>query len=224
MLRTFPATTIRWNRVRRLVAIVLPLAAFAQPVYAQWSGPIACGPLTNAFGPFDYRTSDASRKYLVEHAHFTQEVENLKAGTSGPIAHDIDYTLRVFPNNPRALLAMSRLSKKTHSERPNGALFQVECYFDRAIRLTPDDPMPHLIYAMYLNDRQRKGDMKNQLDQVEGLRKDPSSFDLDYNLGLLYFEAGELDKSAVAAKRAYDLGAPLPALQNKLKKAGKWVE
>ena len=38
------------------------------------------------------------------------------------------------------------------------------------------------------------------------------------------FEIGNYDRSLEAAKRAYALGAPLPALQNKLKAAGKWKE
>lgn len=198
--------------------------ALGEPAYAQTAGSMFCGDLKNAFGPFDYRRTDQATRHLVESHHFTAQVEALRAGQEGYIGSDLDYTLRAFPNSPRALLAVSRYGRKLNTDRPPAMTYSVDCYFDRATRLAPDDPMPHLIYAMHLKDRKHTGEVKAQLDQVEALRGDPSSFDLDYNLGLLYFDIGEIDKSAIAAKRAYELGAPLPALMSKLKKAGKWLE
>ena len=186
-----------------------------------------CGELSSAgqFGPYDYRTIDPETKHKVEDYHFPPKVEALREGNASTIGGDIDYTLRAFQNNPRALLAMSRLGVKLKTERPTGVHFPVECYFDRAIRFTPDDPMPRLLYARYLKDRKRNAaEVQKQLDEAERLRGDPSSFDLDYNLGMLYFEVGAYDKSVEAAKRAYALGAPLPALAQKLKAAGKWRE
>jgi hypothetical protein len=185
-----------------------------------------CGPLNapGQYGPFDYRTITSEVRHRVEDYHFTTDVETLRHGASSAVGGDIDYTLRVFPNSPRALLAMSRLSSKLKSERPQGAKYATECYFERAMRFTPDDPMPHLIYASYLKDRQRKNEVMQQLDQATQLRGEPTGFDLDYNLGLLYYDVGAYDKSVVAARRAYALGAPLPALMKKLKAAGKWTE
>jgi tetratricopeptide (TPR) repeat protein len=100
----------------------------------------------------------------------------------------------------------------------------VECYFERAIRFVPDDPMPYVIYANYLKDRGRIPEAREALHRAEERRGDPSTYDLDYNLGILYANLGEMDRAAVAGRRAYDLGAPLPGLKSKLVAAGKWRE
>ncbi|MEL7448527.1 MAG: hypothetical protein AAFN78_04915, partial [Pseudomonadota bacterium] len=75
-----------------------------------------CGPLQNAYGPFDYTNPDHVAKKLdrVERAHFDKGVENLKghltnAGGKAQLKGDIAYTLRAFPNHHRALYAMIRL-------------------------------------------------------------------------------------------------------------------
>ncbi len=206
-----------------LLAALLSASAHAQ------SGAVnsfVCGPISppGQFGPFDYRTVPTNIKHTVEDFHFPPKVERQFQGNTGPFGADVDYTLRAFPNNPRALLALARYSAMHHQEMVQGARYSTECYFDRAFRWQPDDPMPHLIYAIYLKDRGRKAEAMRQLDEAERLRGEPSNFDFDYNLGILYLDLGETDKAAVAAKRAYALGAPLPALQNRLKKAGKWQD
>ena len=137
---------------------------------------------------------------------------------------DIDYTLRAFPNNPRALLSVSRYATKMKVDRAQGLRYSAECYFERAIRFVPSDPMPKVLYASYLKDRRRNAEARTQLDEAEKVRGDPSDSDLDYNIGLLYLDLGAYDLAQRAAKRAYALGAQLPALKNKLKAAGKWQE
>lgn len=202
-----------------LIPALSPNTAGAAPVAS-----IICGELRaiGQFGPYDYRSIPADAKYLVESAHFPPKVEGLVAGNSSSVAGDLDYTLRAIPNHPRALLALTRLVTRQKTERLAGARYPAECYFDRAIRFVPDDPMPHVIYASYLKNHQRMADAKQQLAEAENLRGEPATFDFDYNLGLLYLDVGEPDKAAVAARRAYALGAPFPALMNKLKAAGKW--
>ena len=183
-----------------------------------------CGELYSAeqFGPFDYRSIPAQPKRLVEGAHFTPTVEGLKRGKSSSLGGDIDYTLRAIPNHPRALMAMSRLGMRLKTERPVGNTHSIECYFERAIRFVPDDPMPHLLYAIYLKDRKRIADANQELANAEKLRGDVSNYDFDYNLGLVYFDVGNYEKSALHAKRAYELGASLPGLKKKLESVGKW--
>lgn len=221
---TIPPTAARRLPAKAAAALLLALVAgyaTAAPVPS-----IVCGQLRSAgqVGPFDYRTIAPTQKYLVESAHFTPKVEGLVAGNSSTIGGDLDYTLRAIPNHPRALLAMTRLVARQKREQVPGAHFPAECYFERAIRFAPDDPMPHVIYASYLKDHRRIAEAKQQLAQAEQMRGDPSTYDFDYNLGLLYLEVGEPDKASVAAKRAYALGAPFPALMKKLKAAGKWRE
>jgi tetratricopeptide (TPR) repeat protein len=213
--------------MRHVLGLIALTCAFGA-AHAQGAGinQYACGPLNppGQFGPYDYRTITSEIRHKVEDYHFTPSVETLKVGNSGALGADIDYTLRAFPNNPRALMSVARYATTKHSEMMNGARYTAECYFERAIRFMPDDPMPHLVYAIYLKDHKRTAEARAHLDEAERLRGDPSNFDFDYNLGLLYYDVGVYDKSLVAAKRAYALGAPLPALMKKLKAAGKWTE
>jgi uncharacterized protein (TIGR02996 family) len=216
------------NYGMRHVLGLIALTCAVGAAHAQGAGinQYACGPLNppGQFGPYDYRTISSEIRHKVEDYHFTPSVETLKTGNAGSVGSDLDYTLRAFPNSPRALFSVTRYTTTKHSEMMNGAKYTAECYFERAIRFVPDDPTPHLVYAIYLKDHKRIPEARAHLDQAERLRGDPSNFDFDYNLGLLYYDVGVYDKSLVAAKRAYALGAPLPALMKKLKAAGKWTE
>jgi tetratricopeptide (TPR) repeat protein len=198
-------------------------------VHVSYADEITCGSLAeSAFsdGPKDYRHASKAIRDLVERVHFTQDVESLRRGATGErIAKDIDYTLRAFPNHPRALLAMSRLSIKQRRNRPAGARWPIECYFERAIRFRPDDPMPHLIAGLHFAKVGQKDEAVRNLDQADALTiGTPSDANLQYNLGLGYLEVGMHEKSLQHAKRAYELGFPLPGLKNRLVKAGVWKD
>ena len=97
-----------------------------------------CGPIENAYGPYDYRT-DRDKLPIVEGAHFTPEVEALVRGRTGLVGGDIDYTLRAFPNHHRALVSMMKLGERMKAPQVPGAHYSVECYFDRALRFKPND-------------------------------------------------------------------------------------
>lgn len=208
--------------MKRMIRLIFFVFFVTLPVLARAA--LGCGELQNAYGPFDYRTATKSQKNLVEGAHFTSEVETLVRGNTGYLGSDIDYTLRVFPNNPRALLAMSRLAMKEKVELPKGAHYPVECYFDRAFRMAPDDPMPRLIYGMHLKDRNRREEALSELDSAAELKKESTSYEFPYNIALIYFDLGQYEKAVEYAKQAYALGAPFPGLRNKLVAAGKWIE
>lgn len=187
-----------------------------------------CGELRNVmqYGPYDYRTVSEDKKQLVETAHFLPFVESLQRGlTTNHVGGDIDYTLRAFPNHPRALLAMMKLGFKLKTSKPPGAHFTVECYFDRAIRFTPDDPAVHTFYGLYLVKRGDRQAAARELDTArEGLQTSGGDQNLNYNLGLAYFDLADYEKALQQAKLAYSLGFPLPGLREKLKRAGKWEE
>lgn len=211
---------------RYMPALALTLLiGLCSPTYAESSSYEAsatglCGPLENAFGPFDYRTAAPADRKLVEGAHFTPSVEALQRGSTGPLGGDIDYTLRAFPNHPRALYAMTRLAERSRSTRPPGAHFPVECYYDRAIRFRPDDAIVRGLYASFLIRRGRTEEARIQLKAAEDLR--PSDPQVIYNLGLAYFDLKEFDRSLAFAKRAYAMGIAFPGLRDKLKRAGRW--
>lgn len=200
---------------------ILCLSCFAASTHALE----ACGELTNSFGPYDYRTTFGDPKVLVEGAHFPPHVEHLQRQLTGPFGADIDYTLRAFPNNPRALLAMMKLGVKQNTVRPYGARWPVECYFDRAVRFAPDDPAVHTVYGLYLISKGKRQDAERELQTArEALRQLGGDSNLNYNLGLAYFDLGRYDEALEQAKTAYALGFPLPGLREKLKRVGKWQD
>jgi tetratricopeptide (TPR) repeat protein len=197
--------------------------AFLQALFtcsAAFAGAADCGSLTNHFGPWDYYTARPADISIVETRHFTPEVEQLKSGKSGWLAGDISYTLGVFPNHPRALNSIANLSIREKRAKPEHSSFSVDCWFDRAIRFRPDDSTVRMIYAVYLNKTNKS---KEALEQLEvAAKNDSDDANLNYNIGLVYFELKNYEKSLYFAHRAYELGFPLPGLKNKLQRAGKW--
>jgi tetratricopeptide (TPR) repeat protein len=181
-----------------------------------------CGELNppGQFGPFDYRVAGKDDLYMVEREHFTENIKNLEQGNSDFLGGDISYTLRVFPNHYPALQAMAKLSLREKTTKPQGANFPVECYFERAIRWSPDDGTVRMLYANYLTKFKRSDDALEQYQVA--LRLQPKNANLNYNIGLLYLKKKNYEQSVVYAKKAYGLGFPLSGLRNKLKRAGKW--
>lgn len=202
------------------VALSLHGAAVGQTQRPMVASPGLCGPLENAFGPFDFRTVDGQSKYLVESAHFTPQVETLRGAVTGRLGGDIDYTLRAMPNHPRALMAMVRLGERHKSSQPPGARYPVECYFDRAVRFTPDDAMVRVLYGNYLAQRGRATEARQQLAAAEANAGDDAQ--VIYNLGLAYFELKDYEKAAGFAKKAQELGIQFTGLQQRLQRVGKW--
>ena len=202
------------------------LRAFLSAAYLLVAWPaaadeITCGSLKNAFGPFDYRKTTSDLKELVEGAHFTPDVESLKRGATGAVGGDLDYTLRAFPNHPRALASMMALQLRSGKERPVGARWSMLCYFDRAIRLAPDDGRVRTTLGVYLMRLGKTEEAIDQFNNAASLGED--GVNLHYNAGLAYFDIGDYTNSLEHAKKAYALGFTLPGLKNKLEKIGKWT-
>lgn len=185
----------------------------------------ACGDLSNHFGPYDYRTAPAHVRTLVEKPHFPPKVERLLGGnTSMTPGGDMSYTLGVFPNHHRALMAVIKLAEKEKRDKPFQMAYTVTCYFDRAERYSPDDAMVKTIYGGYLIQKGKLQEGKEKLDAALTLNLTEGNPNIFYNLGLAYFDTKQYDKSLDSAHRAYALGFPLPGLRDKLKRAGKWHE
>ena len=202
------------------IAALLATIGWSAPAAAQMA-PSQCGPLANAYGPYDYRT-DRDKLFLVESAHFTPAVEALIRGNAGYLGGDLDYTLRAFPNHHRALISMMRFGDRAKSPRAPNAQYDVECYFVRAITFRPDDSTARMLFATFLNSKSRKAEALKQLDLVQ-TRAGDNAF-THYNLGLVYFEGGAYDKALVQAHRAQELGFLRPELTDKLKAVNRWVE
>lgn len=192
------------------------------------TGETACGAISGHgsgvdMGPFDYRNPPPGKLQVVEAHHFTPRVANLKGGQStATIGVDIDFTLRYFPNHPRALNAMVRLAEREKTDRPRGSRYSVNCWFDRAVRKAPDDPVPRLLFGIWLAKRGEKDMAREHLDEVA--KADYRSPNTTYNMGLAYFQIGDYDKALAAAHTAQAQGFSLPGLKGLLTKVGKWQE
>jgi len=188
-----------------------------------------CGELGNAYGPFEYRrdrhhTADSmpyqQKINLVENAHFTAQVEALIAGVTGPIGAELDYTLRVFPNHHRALLAVMKFGLKTKSAQPATLPRPIECYFERALRFAPDDTTARMLYASFLINGKRKPEALTQLERARFDAGD-NGF-THYNIGLVLLDADEPAQALVQAHRAMSLGFMRGDLRDKLVSLGRW--
>lgn len=201
-----------------VLVLGLPAPAAAQPQQA----PHACGPLKNAYGPYDYRYHRAELQ-VVEAFHFGPLSEALIKPMDHQIfGGDFDYTLRASPNHHRALMSMSKLSERMKVPQPPGATYTVDCYFDRAMRFAPDDMIVRMIYAGHLGRTNRVAEASKQLDYVSTKAAD-NPF-TRYNLGLSYFDIKQYDKALVQAHEAARLGLPRTELRDALKAAGKWTD
>ena len=197
------------------------------------------------FGPFDYRAAGLDQeRWLVESAHFTLYMEDMalygfssrqaRTGGSGEeaagwslVGGNLDYTLYAFPNHSRALYAMAIWQERTKKEDPIGLqgalqgsrMLPAECYFQRAVGYTPDDPLVFHAYGAYL---QKIGQLTKAADQYKrAIELNPNAPEPHYNLGLLYFQLGDYANASLHADRAYALGYPLPGLKRKLASVGR---
>lgn len=147
------------------------------------------------------------------------------------IMRQLVYILDRVPNDYEALYDLIRFRKMFPNEvGPNlplagsaGRKFPAtpECYFSRGIRLNPKDAVPRMLYAMYLQEIRK--DYKSALAEyrkAEALR--PSWSELQYNMGLLYFDMKDYKRAREHAKRAMALGLQLPGLRQKLRSVGQW--
>lgn len=180
-----------------------------------------CGPIQNAYGPYDYR-SDKDKLQIVEFHHLTPQVVSLVSRPSGGNGADLDYTLRAFPNHPVALMTMAKLGEKEKTAKPAGARYTVECYFQRALRFRNDDAIVRVLYASYLSKAGKRVEALSQLNEAARLGID--SANANYNMGLIFYDLKEYEKALYHAQEAYRLGFPLPGLRDKLKRVGKWNE
>ena len=206
---------------RHVLAGVLACVCLSSVAQAQ-AGSGVCGSIQRSDGgPWDHQV-DKERLRTVEAFHFTPEVETLLRGTSGPIAADLDFTLRSFPNHHRALMAMMLYGEKVKSPHPIGATYSVECYFDRAIRFRPQDTIVRMIFAKFLSKSGRAPQAQQQLELATTLAGD-NGF-THYNIGLIYFDMKKYSEALSAAHASYALGFTRPDLRERLRGVGKWQD
>lgn len=200
------------------------LAAIAGAAQAQSADPLCDTQLGGqGAGPYDYRTSTRAALHAVEQRHFTFRVETLLSGestrTPGP---DINYTLSKFPNHHRALLALVRLGARLKTARVPDMPYTVACYFERALTFRSDDTVTRVMYAGYLGSIQQTEAATAHLERAAVSAQDNPL--THYNIGMTYLELKNFDRAMSHAKTAYELGASLPELRDRLRAAGRWID
>lgn len=149
-------------------------------------------------------------------------VEQLIRGLSGPIGGDIHYTRRAVPNHHRALIANSKLSNGLKADPVPCAGHTVVCRFVRAVRFRPDDTVARMLFAKFLQEKQREDEALAKMRHVAA-HAEGNAFTI-YNMGLLHFEMGEAQLALERALEALALGFPRTELKGELVAAGKWIE
>lgn len=187
------------------------------------------------FGPYDYRDKSAANRpriNIVEKHHYTkyhrQAALNGQTEPLQDVLGNMTYTLRALPNHPGALyhLAVWELSLRRYSKdiiprlESLSGYAPVSCYFERAARFAPDDPNVYNAWGRVLHRAGKPVEAATMFEKVVQLA--PKSAAAHYNLGLAYFAIQQYEKSAGAARRAYELGYPRTELRQRLLHKGFW--
>jgi tetratricopeptide (TPR) repeat protein len=177
----------------------------------------------NAFRrPLDYNNAaDAATFHeYVDSFHFTKEVEALVRGKSSDVPGDLAYSLRQMPNHHRALYSMMRW--QLENGRPRDAeerlIYTMDCYFDRALTLSPNDAVVYMLQAIFYQKQKKYEPAATSYQKA--LELSPESAEIHYNYALLLIDQGDYRKAKEQADQAYALGSTLPGLKRKLQQAG----
>jgi len=77
-----------------------------------------------------------------------------------------------------------------------------------------------MLFGLYYHKSKHYQDALTQYLKAESM--DPESSEIQYNIGLAYYDLKDYDASVRHAQKAYKLGYPLAGLRKKLIAAGKW--
>lgn len=212
-----------------LFVMLMTFSAQIWATAAPWVGStlndLPCNGGGQAFGPYDYTLRGSIDPYnlnIVEGAHLTPDVENLIRGrTSTTPEHDLNYTLRAWPNHHRALLSIIRYQLKIKDKLMPGKLeTPPECYLQRAIHFSPNDAASYSLFGYYLS-KMGQPDRADKMYQ-KALELNPKSAKSAYSYSLLLIELKRYDEAVKFAKIAYQYGKPPKGLKNKLIKLNLW--
>lgn len=92
-------------------------------------------------------------------------------------------------------------------------------FFEQAIQSRPDRAAGYLGKALVMRDR-KKIDLAIEALRAGSNATGGESRELEYHLGLALLDAGQFEDARSHARRAYELGFPLPALRDRLAAAG----
>lgn len=134
---------------------------------------------------------------------------------------EISYTFERIPETspiyPTVAVNMARARMEV------GQRDEAIAVVEHAAQVRPQDPRAYIGLAVLYRDMKRLDLARDALVKgdaaVEG-----SSAEIQYTLGLVYFELDDKEQALQYARKAYEKDYPLPGLQQKLKRAGYWPD
>jgi len=192
-----------------------------------------CSGGKQGYGPFDYSKRSSLPRYnlfIVEVAHFTPKVERLLEGESSSIEGDLNYTLRAWPNHHKALLSFTRFQLSINNNlikdnpktkrKENSLTTPPECYFQRAIKFSPNDATVYSLYAYYLK---KIGHLKkSSLLYEKALSLQEHNIKIKYSYALLLIKLKKFKEANTLAKEIYSNKKAPKGLMKILKKNKHW--
>jgi len=213
-----------------------PHIAAATPDGLKGASPRQCGALdAGAVEPRDYfettsnaNAAAASRQTLanVEARLFPPLVAslNLQRVPKAKLTDSLDQLLRLYPNHPRGLWAISSLEARL-GELPKTAnawqipSFTADCFFERAFRFKDSDADLWVVLGMHLHGRKRLDAAARAYEQAAKHGATAGVF--HYNYALLLADLKRWDDATAQAQLAYAAQYLPPGLEKKFKAAGK---
>jgi tetratricopeptide (TPR) repeat protein len=177
------------------------------------------------FGPFDYRdrAKFQGELFITEEYHLTPEILQLQQATTTAAINDIQYTLMAWPNHPQALYAAYEYRLKRNRgefSRSINAPSPVECHLQRAIKFSPNDPVPYMILGMLMHEFKHYDTALKSYRKANALL--PNDVITLYNMGLTLVALERYEEAVTVAQDVYSTDFPLPGLKKKLANAGHW--
>ncbi len=225
-LRLLRTTTVSIS-ILALGSLSTGVAAYKADEVSPWIGTTLegkkCAGILVSFGPYDYLQRDSLKSELqvVEENHFSAEIERLEGGQTTTAIGDIHYTLSTWPNHHRALNSALRYRLQSLGAWPEDSKVPpVECYLQRAINFSPNDPKPYIMYGLLMH---KAGQYDTALKAYQtAIRLLPNDIITQYNMGLTLVELKKFQEAQAVGETVYAAGFPLPGLKKKLIAAGHW--
>lgn len=234
------------NRYLPLLLVLIATALTTSPAVARearWVGETLEGrPCSDLLGAlprsnvFDYTdpSDRANHLPIVEAAHFTDQVRQLRAGRHGghPL-NDLEYTVGRFPNHHAALYAMIRYATEARFREESARAWASatrdererpppECYLQRAQDFARHDAQVRALTGLYYHRVGRHDPARTAYE--EALTRTNALAEIHYNYGLLLVDMGRYAEAREQAELAYGLGYPLPGLRRQLAAAGHAID
>jgi tetratricopeptide (TPR) repeat protein len=121
-----------------------------------------------------------------------------------------------------ASLVPSMLLNLANAAAGMGDVAAAQDYLQKSIEAHPHDSQSYVAMALFHRKANRLKDAREILMKGDEATQGVSA-ELSYNLGLVLLDMKENELALSYARKAYDLGYPLPGLRNRLVKLGLWT-